>query len=385
VNVLHCAVARKRLAHGVLLAAGAAGMTGAPAQTPIVYSLSVPAEIEHDSNPRMTPGDARATTWVRLTPKLSARQVRGADEYSAEAALSAEKSSNQQAAKDRLDPRVQAAWKHADGLNTTLLAAALERRAFRALDVDEHVPAGVDETRTLFALNGNWLREWDARTSSVVDLRQEWARYSGTRTPDSRRTAAELRLNRQQTERRNWYVAVNGQAYRSDAPEDPLPGGSEASRSTVVGALVGVGQALSEAVRVDGSVGPVHFSQRQGKSGWQGALKATYEVERWGAALEVSRRPSASPTFAGLAVTDQARVSMHHDLDALTRVELHAARSRAKAVQSTRTLASAAWVRQWSPSWEVAVRASRLQQDGPGGSARATRISFVLVYRGLDL
>ena len=79
-------------------------------------------EIEYDSNPNMALGNAPSTTWFRVKPSFTATQVQDKNEYSLEAALSAEKSSNPDIAKDRLDPRLAGRWKHADGVNTTVLA-----------------------------------------------------------------------------------------------------------------------------------------------------------------------------------------------------------------------------------------------------------------------
>lgn len=375
----------KRLARGLLACAGATCAAGAFAQGPTVYSVSVPMEIERDSNPAMALAGSRGTTFVRVTPSIAARHVSGAQEYRLEAALAAEKSSNPEVAQDRLDPRLQAGWKNADALNTIELTAVLDRRAFRQLEVREHVPVGANGARTLFALGGRWLRELDARTSSSVDVGQEWDRYSGTPTPEFRRTHAALRLNRQQDERRSWYAALNGQAYLPESAQEPSPGAAGASRSTVAGALVGIAQALSEALRVDASAGVVHFTQPSGRNEWQAVVRAEYAAERWLAWLDASRTPDVSATLGSLVVTEQVRLHLRRDIDALTRVELDAGRSMQRAAGSTRSTASAAWVRQWSPSWDLAVKASMLLQGGPSGNARSTRIALLVVYNGLDL
>lgn len=373
-----------RLARGVLLAAGAVALAGASAQTRTIYTVSVPVEIEHDSNPNMLRGNTASTTFLRATPTVSAAYVYGAEEFKVEAGLTAEKSSNRQAAKDRLDPRVRGVWKHADELNTTELAVLLERQALRELDVREHAPAGTDGSRSLFAITGLWHREWDERSSSSVDVRQERARYSGTASADYRRIAAAARWNRQHDERMTWYAGVNGQIYDADAAPAPVLFPAGASRSGVVGAMLGVTHQLTPALRIDANAGPVRFTGGSSRSDWQAALKSEYTVERWMAAVELSRTPAIDSTIGGLLVTHDLRARVRYDLSALSRIDLAAAHSSETDARSKRSLASASWTRQLGPFWELAVRASLHRWQNFGTTARATRVAALLTYSTPD-
>jgi hypothetical protein len=374
------------MVRGLLLAAGVVSMADASAQSRWMYSLSVPAELEYDSNPSMSPGDSAGSTfWLRLTPSLVTKYVLGNEEFTLETALSAEKSSNQRAAQDRLDPRLRAAWKHVDPLNTTEVAALLERSAFRDLDVRRQVPLGADASRTLFALTGNWTRDIDARTAFNADVRQEWERSTGTVSPDFQRTTAAGRIKRAHDERTSWYVGLNGQDYR---PEDaPGPAGAPAGalRSTVAGALVGLERAFSEALRFDVSAGPVRFTRPQSRNDWQAAATVEYTMPRWQAGVDVLRAPGVNSTGGGLVVTEELRMRVRYDLDPRSRLEVDAGAAREKAAGSNRTLASISWVRQLDPAWQVAVKGSTQRQEGPGGVARSNRIGVMLVYSAPDL
>ena len=357
-------------------------MSGASAQTRTIYSLTVPTEIEYDSNPRMSVGDSPSTTWLRVTPSLTAGYVYGNHEYSLEAALAAEKSSNSDVAEDRLDPRVRGAWKYADGVNTTQLAAVLERRAFRDLDVREIVPTGVDGSRTLFGLSGSWTRELSDRNSFRADLRQDWERYSGTNTPDFRSTAGSVRFTRRQDERRSWYAGINGYLYRPDEGTGTVG----ATRSTAAGGLIGITQSFSEALRIDANAGLMHFTEPTREDDWQGSFRADYTGERWLAGLELLRAPSVNTTIGRLVVNEAMLLRFRYDLSALTRLEVDAGYSNESAARSKRSKASVGLVRQWSPSWHVALRGSTDQlEEGPGGTARSNRLTLQLVYSNPDL
>ena len=97
-----------QLARGLLLGAGMTATALASAQGRTLLSLSVPAEIEYDSNPNLAVGPSAATTWLRTIPSLTAGYFPGNEEFRLEAALTAEKSSNQQAAKEGEPPGVVA-------------------------------------------------------------------------------------------------------------------------------------------------------------------------------------------------------------------------------------------------------------------------------------
>ncbi|HSV77822.1 MAG TPA: hypothetical protein VLK85_01280 [Ramlibacter sp.] len=367
-----------------LLAAGLAGASGAAAQSTRVYSATVPVEIEHDSNPNMVVGNPRGTTWLRVRPTIAMTQVQGTEEYLLEGGLSAEKSSNSDVAKDRVDPRLRGMWRHAGELNTGHVEALLDRRSFRSVDIREAVPTGVDGSRTLMALTGAWTRELSALSSFSANLRQAWERYNVSSTPDFRYTTGSVRLTHQAQERRSWYADVNGHLYRSQDRQDPVLGTVRGTRSRAAGTVVGVNQQFSERFRADASAGVVRFSEPSSDTDWQAALRTEYSGERWQGALDLSRSPSVRSTLGGLEVTRAVRLNVRYSLGPLTRLDVDVGHSKGQVATSRRSLASLALVRELSPAWELTVRATRRQQRELGGTAAANLIALVLVYNAPD-
>jgi hypothetical protein len=374
----------KRLANTLLFAAGVAGVAGAAAQTPRIVSVTVPMEVEYDSNPNMVIGNTPSITWLRVRPSITATQVQGNEQYSLEGALSAEKSSNSDVAKDRLDPRLRGQWRHADGVNTSQLALVLERQALRSLGIRDHVPVGVDGSRTLYAISGAWTRELSERMSVSGDLRQDWEQYSTDTISDARHTTGSLRLTRLENERRSWYGTVNAQLYRSDSRQDPVLGSVGGDRSNVAGALVGVNQQLTEGIRLDASVGWMHFDQPITDNDWQGSFRVEYAGEKWVTSAELSRYAGVNTTIRGLLVTEEARVRASYAISPLMRVNFDFGQSNELAANSKRSIANLALVRQLSPAWELSVRASRRQQEVVGGTANSNLFALLLVYSAPD-
>jgi hypothetical protein len=374
----------KRLANTLLFAAGVAGAAGAVAQTPRIVSVTVPMEVEYDSNPNMAIGNTPSTTWLRVRPSITATQVQGNDQYSLEGALSAEKSSNSDVAEDRLDPRLRGQWKHADGVNTSQLALLMERQALRALGIRDHVPVGVDGSRTLYAISGAWTRDLSDRMSVSGDLRQDWEQYSIDTISDARHTTGALRLTRLENERRSWYGTVNAQLYRSDSRQDPVLGTVGGDRSNVAGALVGVNQLLTERMRLDASVGWMHFDQPITDDDWQGSVRLEYAGEKWLTSAELSRYAGVNTTIRGLLVTEEVRVRARYAFSSLMRVDFDFGHSNELAANSKRSIVNLALVRQLSPAWELSVRASRRQQEVLGGTATSNLLALLLVYSAPD-
>ncbi|MBK6005153.1 hypothetical protein JJB11_03535 [Ramlibacter ginsenosidimutans] len=373
-----------RIARGFLVVAGAAGATAALAQSRTLYSLNVQTEIERDSNPNMSVTDPRGTTWFRVLPNLTTGYVYGNEEFDLEAGLTVEKSSNTDVAKDRVDPRLRGVWKHADAVDTAQLALLVDRRALRAVDVREHVPVGVDGARTLYSIAGSWTRELSARSRAGVDLNQEWDQYTDVQTPDSRLTVGAARFTWQQDERRSWYAAVNGQYYRPEPRTDAAQAGSGRTSSMAAGALLGITQSLSEALRLDASAGPMHFNHPS-KDGWQGRLSAEYTAQRWSGGIDLARTPSVNYTVGGLVESREGRAHLRYELGPRSSLNLQAAYSLQSDPESTNTFASVAWVHQWTPGWQVSVRGSVNRQQGLEGTARSNRIALVLTYSASDL
>jgi hypothetical protein len=342
--------------------------------------VTVPVEVEHDSNPGLAVRNPQSTTWLRVRPSVSMTQVRGTEEYVLEGGVNAEKSSNSAVAKDRVDPRLRGLWRHAGELNTGQAEVLLDRRSFRALDIREPLPTGVDGSRTLMSLSGSWTREVTERTSVTTSVRQAWERYSVNTTPDFRDTSGSVRVSHQADERRTWYAGVNGQVHRSDVAQDPVLGRVGGIRSRVAGTFVGVSQQFSERFRADANAGAVRFSQPRTLTDWQGALRTEYTGERWQASLDLSRAPGVSSTLGGLEVTNAVRAGVRYAVNPLTHVDFNVGHSKGQSIDSKRTLASLAFVRQLSPAWELTARATRHHVRTLSGPAKANLVALVLVY-----
>lgn len=372
----------RRLAKSIVLVAGVTGITGTMAQTRWIHSLTAPMEIEYDSNPNMSSSPTGSTTWARVIPSFTTRYMLGADEFGLDAELTAAKSSNTEVAEDRLDPRLRALWRHADPLNTTELAALLDRTAIRDAGLTEQVQAGSGNgSRTQYALTGRWTRDLDPRSSLLTEVGQEWNRYTGTTTPDYSRTSAVVRYTRALNERQSWYAAMNGQAYRAES-NGTAPAADSSSR--VVGAVGGWKHEFSPAFQIDANAGPLHYLSPS-RTGLQGAVRAEYTLERAFGSIEISRAPVVNSTTGGLVTADQLQLRLRYDLGPLQKLELEAGHAREKATRSTGTLVTASWVRQWSESWQVGIKASTQKQDGPAGRATSNRVGVVFTYTAPDL
>ncbi|MDB5897341.1 MAG: hypothetical protein JWP22_1548 [Ramlibacter sp.] len=358
----------------VVGAMGFASSGAASAQTRTIYSVAVPVEVERDSNPAMSVVSPRGTTWLRARPAFTARYVAGAEEYSVDGALSLEKSSDTSVARDRINPRIRGTWRRTDDVGSTEFFALADRRPFRALSIDERVPAGVDGTRTLVSVGGRMIRDVSEVTRMEAGVRQDWERNSASTLPDFQRTLVDARWMREEDERRSWYLAANGDVYRPDG----------AGSSEVAGLLAGVVQQFSPELRFDINAGPMHFFQGGGRTDWQGTARFEYSGDRLRVALEASRAPSTSIATAGLVVGQEFRVRASYDITRSTNAELTAGHGRDRGMPTGRTIATAAVNHQLSAAWTVSARASHISQQSVEGTARARLLTIALTYSHPD-
>jgi hypothetical protein len=356
----------------------------AAAQSRWIYSVGVPVEVEHDSNPNMGFGSPAAVRRLRASPDFKARYRLEQEEFDLSVGATLERSDQPAVSADRNDPRVRGDWRRVTDVSAYGLYALVDQRAYRALEVEERAPLALDGTRTLRAVGGNWLRNFTQNLVLTADVRQDWATFDAGAAADYRLTTGNAQLSHELDERRTWYTAANFQAYRSDVLPGALGSGSASSGSR--GASVGYRSLLSPALSWDISAGIVELSGANANTGWQGSAKLTYLLPRLQLTLEASRKPTASAANSGLGLSNVARIQLRYTIDAETTLSLEANSSQLRALQSSRAAVYSAVIsRQLSPSWALAARAQHRRRSEPLGSAHATVVGITLTYASTDL
>src|SRR5437763_11843513 len=178
-------------------AAGLAGSLGAliaptdaVAQSRWLYSITAPANLERDSNRTMSVAAPTPITLVRLSPDLHALYKADRQQFELDAGVDLERSSDARVSGNRSDPRIRADWRLLSPTASYGMYVVAEQRAYRAVDVVEQVPLGVDGTRSLFALGGTWSATISETTSATAELREDRERFHTPSTPDYQLTAA---------------------------------------------------------------------------------------------------------------------------------------------------------------------------------------------------
>jgi hypothetical protein len=358
----------------------------AGAQTQWIYAVSAPTEVEHDSNPRLSPGASASVRRLRIAPALAASYKAGRDDFSVSGAVSLETSNDTSLSANRADPRLRAEWKRTGEVFNYGLLVSVDRRAYRATDIDAPVPIGVDGTRMQMSLGGNWVMQFGDRSSIAADLRFDDVNHDVGSIADYRLTAGSARYAREVSERLTWYAGTTLQVYRPAAgPAMPVPapslGGSEA-----MGLMAGARTQVTQSLEVDGNAGFLRFTGGRNDTDWQGSVRATYQSQRLTGLLELSRSPSPSPQAGVLEINQAFRVQASYALSERSRVQMELARGKiGGAAGRALTHMTLGWTTDLTPDWQFAVKAThRRQEQALVGQARANILSLALVYSRPD-
>lgn len=347
-----------------------------------IYSLSVPSDLEYDSNPLMSSTQSQSVTRLRTMPQLHARYQGDRDELEINGGIALERSSDPQVSADRQDPRVRADWRHATPVGGYGMYMALEQEAYRSADVAVQVPRELDGTRRLVDFGANWTYTVDPNHTLSANAHQERVTFDAGQIADYWLSAATVQFSGVTSERTSWYTSAAAQSYRPAATPG-LPSSHENSGS--FGVLAGYRRALTESMDLDLGAGLVRFTGPLPDTGWQGTAKLTYKGPRLDAWMEASRRPDVDTASSRMSLTSIARVGVRYALDERSGLGLTASASRFHAFEDTSAKElTAVYDRQLTRFWSMAVRAQYRARTDQAGSATANLVSLTVKYLNPD-
>lgn len=356
--------------------------TAAHAQSRWIYSLAVPVDLEHDSNPLLSSTHSVPVSRARATPEFRARYQLDRDEFEINGAVVLERSTNSQVSADRNDPRMRAGWRHTLSVASYGLYAAFEERAYRSVDADIRAPREVDGTRRLASVGGDWSYTIGPKTTLSASGREERVTFDTPQAADYHLSAANVQFAAGVDERAEWYASADASSYRPTATPG-LPGSTEDSAS--FGVLAGYRRALAETWDMDLAAGVVRFTGPSADTSWQGIAKLLYSATRLQARLEAGRRPGVSTGTSSLSLTSVASVALRYALDELSGLGVEATASRFHAEEVSRaTYLIASYDRRLAPFWTLTARAQYRARSDQAGSAHANVVSLTLTYSRPD-
>ena len=272
------------LATGVILAFYAAGAHAAI----LLERVTLPVNIEHDSNPLMQYGNASSIWKLTFTPQYSVRRVDEQTQWNADFGLQIDRTSNQDLVINREDPRLGLGWRRTFERGEAGIRLGYDEASSRTSTLEETGTTGSDTTRTSKTLGVDGRYEMSEKLSLGMNGSYTRMTFRGQGSgAGSRNYAASASLNYQYSDYLVPYLQLS--TNRSD-PDD-------ATATNLISAVAGARWILSPTLSAGGYVGK---SRRSGGFSGQGkeyGANISYALERSAYTLMYSQ--SVSPAGNG--------------------------------------------------------------------------------------
>jgi len=148
------------------------------ASGPAQQSVSMPAEVEFDSNPRLAQGNASSAVRYRLRPQYSyTYHVDDANEWSAVLGANLEHSNNTQVSANRQDPSIELKWQQETPTSSWGLNANYSKASTRTTEFDQTGTVTADRTQTNRSVGANFGKYLTERWMASGAINQQWVDY----------------------------------------------------------------------------------------------------------------------------------------------------------------------------------------------------------------
>jgi hypothetical protein len=285
-------------------------------------SVSLPVNVEYNSNFRMLANDKQSITRTIFTPTYGLTTADGADEFNVQLGMHFEKSSDQNVSENRHDPNASFDWSHSLTTGTLGLNARYVKESAQQTLLQENGLVASDGTRTTQSLGGRWATALSERSTLTTSLNYQDVSYSsvnnlyGGALTDYNNYSASLNWGYDWSETIAPFLLATANRYDPKHPtltaiagnNYSLQGGAKASLDN----WEWMGQAGVNRVVMNGS-----------ENSWVGNTSLDYTGLRHNFELSAARSVNSNGV-GGFIRSKQYKGTWGYAYDELTRFELHA-------------------------------------------------------------
>lgn len=347
--------------------------SGVPLVSMAQQSVSVPVEIEHNSNPALTTGEAIGVTRYRVSPQYTLVRQNGPTQTRFSFGGVIERSSDTAVSDHRSDPNVSAAIERDLPLGSIGFRAALSESSTREEEFADTGVVSSDATQRNTALDGTWTHELSDVSRFTLGLGAAEVRYDTSSLVGYREIRTSVGLTHDLKE--DTQVTARWEGSRLDPELDT----ASSSQSLLA---VGLSSRLSEALRLAAEIGTVRTFGLVSARTPSSRLRLDYAGERLASSLEWSRSTAALGSLGGYASTRLLGWTAEYSLTERTAVNLLASQARSQGVGGAEGTSLLFGLRHSvSEFWALEGRLGQLRsRPNAGGSATANVVGLLLTY-----
>lgn len=310
-------------------------------------SVTVPMEIEHNSNPSLTPG-GESVMLYRISPQYTMSRESGTARSIFSLGGVVERSSDTRVSAHRSDPNIRYQLELSAPTSVLTLNASLEEASSRTTEFEQAGLVTEDSTLRTGLVGARWAKELSERTG--LELAAGYARLS-YETPTLigySEVSAESLFSWQHAEGNRFELL--GAAARLNPNDDT-------ERSSRQGLLLSHETVINPSWTARAGLGTVKTTGVRRGNDAVGLLRLTYAGERLDSDLEWSREVAPSGTIGGYSLSQVYRWGLSYALSASTAVTSGVSRARTLDVDGAKGSAVSVGLRsELSTFWSMNVR-----------------------------
>lgn len=336
------------------------------------HAISVPMEVEYNSNPTLTP-DGESATRYRVSPQYTLTRESGSTRSVFTFGGVVERSSNTQVSDNRADPNIGYELVITAPTSVLTLNATLAEASSRATEFEETGLVTEDSTVRTGLAGARWARQLTEQTNLELAGAYAQVRYDTPSLTGYEQASAESSLGWQPAEGDRYAITLSAARLNPDTNE---------RHSSRQGLMLSHERRLSASFRAEIGVGTVKTSGSREGSNTVGMVLLAYEGERLTSDIEWVREISPSGSLGGYTLSDGLRWGLSYPLSEATTLTSSISRARSLELDGGDGQILALGMRtELSPFWSMTFRLERARASFSSGvTARGNAVGIGLVY-----
>lgn len=346
----------------------------------------LPLTFEHESNPSLTVTDEQSINRVILVPDYSLLINQGTVQWSANASLRIERSSDQMISEDRNDPTLSLGWRHTYETGQFGITALLNNQSTR---ITEFVASGQqvsgDNTQKNRMVSVDWLNALSDRTSLILNGSVTNMTFDGLNTTglvDYRNESVTARLSYTFNEQMETFTQLFFSTFE--------PGDINSIHSETKGFNLGLTWNVNEKLNMTTSAGTSYTISKSNvqnattNKSWQAMLNLQYNTLLNTSYLSFSR--SLIPGSSGsINETNQIEAGWTYSLSDRDNIGFNISRGQNLTLNNIETNSfSVNYARQISLSWDLRLAATHRNIDNNLSNVSSNNVMASIIYNLSD-
>lgn len=336
------------------------------------HAVTVAAEVEHNSNPTLTP-DGESVVRYRIAPQYTLTRETGRTRSVLSLGGVVERSSNVRVSDDRADPNISYELEVSAPTSTITLNASLEESSSRTTEFLETGLVTEDSTLRTGLAGARWATQLSEQTSLDVFGGLLQVRYDTPLLVGFSETSAEATLGWRPAEDHRYALMF------STARLNP---NNDAENSSRQGLMASHQRQFSPTLSGEIGVGWVKTSGGRVGSDTVGTLRLAYGGERLGSDIEWLREISPSGSIGGYTLSQSLRWGLSYPLSESTTLTTSVSRARGLELDGgDGRIVTLGMRSELSPFWSFTVRLEHARATFASGErASGNAIGLGLTY-----